>query len=113
MFFCVREEIFDEEFCVSSNSFCWVMFQSLPPPLMTYAWDCGLQLLTNCPVLCLMKREKYMHQRILYPGSLKFETYLKIHKPQCYFSRAYSMSVASKFACVVFTCHEYFLEILP
>jgi len=26
MFFCVREEIFDDEFWVSSNSFCWVMF---------------------------------------------------------------------------------------
>jgi len=62
----------------------------------------------NYPDLCLLKREKYMHQSILYPGSLKFETYLEIPKPQCYFSHAYSMSVASKFACVVFTCHEFF-----
>jgi len=54
-----------------------------------------------------------MHQSILYADSLKFETFLEIHKPQCYFSHAYSMLVASEFACVVFTCHEYFLKILP
>lgn len=67
----------------------------------------------NCPDLCLLKREKYMHQSILYPSSLKFETYLETHKPHCYFSHEYRMSIASKFTCVVFTCHEYFLKSYP